>query len=476
MGKFSKCICFLLYTLIFNTLFSNSSYAQLGRIDVKVHVVDFTDYKPIENAYVIIKNLLNPFDSRIGMTNADGDILLSIKRGEHYILGATHPDYKISSGIEVTSDAKLGNPDTYTIQLVYNSKSDNFDLKTVNILVKGKDYDGTIKPLDGAIVYTCGVSKPTNSSGIASFPHRYQLGSMVYFAAFSEGYSLKEDNFIVGSKPQINDNAEIILERIPLTTVPIEIQVLDKNTDKPVPLALVTINLRTPVNVNGQTKTIWGSEHTNTEGIADFTAKTEKPIPVELVNSNEFYVTVTGDKYQDALVDLSKELLIPSQDPRLFTVWLKPKEEEKNEFSGSGLVLQSFMLDPELKFGSNVSIEKNKLSAHVKNSKFIFTISEAPKFIKDGESYTFELSLTFEGDDDNLFMEVSFNVQGCIEAEIDNYNLTVGKKNKTANAKVTVRKSSASLTEAVIQPQIFGVTPTNQGPFMFQAKYIWKNQ
>jgi hypothetical protein len=329
---------FFIFTCLFiagTALHNPQVFAQLGHTGLKIHVIDEANYKPIENAYVVISNSLNHWDTRIGITDASGDALFNVKKGDTYTIAATHEYYKTSSAEFVGSNARAGDAETYTIVLVFKSKNDDFNEKRVVLSVQGKDRDGTIKPLAGAKVYTCGAVKPTNSAGYISFSHHYELGSFIYIAAEAEGYALKEDHFIVGSKPAIPDNAELVLERLPVTTVPVQVLVLDKKTDDPIEGAYVSINLRSPMKVNGTTKTMWGADYTNARGIADFTAKTERAISTEVVANSALYADVHKENYADVkYFDIPADLLTPSEEPRMITIWMEKK-------SGSGLVSET---------------------------------------------------------------------------------------------------------------------------------------
>lgn len=176
--------------------------------------------------------------------------------------------------------------------------------------------------------------------------------------------------------------------------------------------------------------------------------------------------------------DLSKELLVPSKEPRVYTVWLKPKEEQV-DMTGPGWELVSLTADPNHKSNDWMKITQNKVTATINNSKFTMTISDVPKFIKDGEKYKIEFSITYDGKDDNVYMDISFNT-GALDYEFEgeNSNITVGKisnnnfERKTNKGVFWVKKMSGVIMadEASIYPQVF-TNRSNEGPIIFEAKY-----
>ena len=269
------------------------------------------------------------------MTNASGDAEFSLlKEGIYYAIAKDVFSDATKQIFAVSSETLQGQ--TITLRLKNKNGKDDFDQKLVDITVFGKDLDGTVKPLRGAVVYFGDGSKTTDYGGLVSFQHNYKLGTYVAFVCSADGYKTQESAFIVGSKPMINDNGEITLVKNPLTTIPLQVQVLNKKDDSPINNATVSINLRTPQNVNGQNKSIWGVQYSDNNGMADWTGKSGQPIDADLPGKSELFVNASKDGFKDSkYVNIPTDLLAPSTETRMFTIWLEPKEDL------SGLVSES---------------------------------------------------------------------------------------------------------------------------------------
>ena len=178
---------------------------------------------------------------------------------------------------------------------------------------------------------------------MVSFQHSYKLGTYVSFVASADGYKTQESAFIVGTKPLINDKGDITLEKIALKTVQIQIQVLDKSNNNPVSNATVSVNLAKAQVINGQSKSIWGVQYSDKDGIADWTGKSGQPLDSDLADKTDFYVNASKDGYNDTrYIAIPKDLLVPSRETRMFTIWLEPKATVPP--SGSAPLPKSFRL------------------------------------------------------------------------------------------------------------------------------------
>lgn len=95
------------------------------------------------------------------------------------------------------------------------------------------------------------------------------------------------------------------------TNIHVQVNVLDKQTDKPIPNVQVNINFK-----DGMRSVV-----TDNKGIADFAG--ENILPAELIQQSDV-ITVTAfqDGYSVSTSDFPKELLTPSEVPRLYTVWI----------------------------------------------------------------------------------------------------------------------------------------------------------
>lgn len=157
----------------------------------------------------------------------------------------------------------------------------------------------------------------------------------------------------------------------------------------------------------------------------------------------------------------------------------KIKQDNDNlQFTGPGWELVSLTFDPGSKSNNWLKISAGKVTAALKNSKFTMTISEIPKFIKDGERAKIEFSTSYDGTDDDVKMNLSFECNDLdYQFEEEDYNMTVGKisankfERKKSSGTFWVKKMDGIFTtEAKIYSQVF-TSVSNEGPYIFEAKY-----
>ncbi|MCJ7587860.1 MAG: hypothetical protein MUQ00_08190 [Candidatus Aminicenantes bacterium] len=318
----------LLIVTAFNLSMSNTLQ---GKFTVEITVTGDDNGLPLKDTKVILASKESFWDIDLKYTGADGIARLEARYGGNYEIILYHAYYR-----RVFKDFKInkyGDMKNFSLSFVLERQFSETQLskqdRQVNITVKGKDYDGSIKPLRGATVYCPGTVVTTDANGKAIFKHGYPLTTLIYFSATAPGYVPKEDGIMVGTKPAMiyePDPLEIILEKEPLTKTQLKVLVLDYKTDKPIEGASVSLDFKKPIKINGQTKTMWSADITDAAGYADFTDATERAILVEYINTNDFAVTVSKDKYKKTQSDIPKELLTPSVETRIYTVWLTPEE------------------------------------------------------------------------------------------------------------------------------------------------------
>lgn len=154
------------------------------------------------------------------------------------------------------------------------------------------------------------------------------------------------------------------------------------------------------------------------------------------------------------------------------------QDGDNRQFTGPGWELVSLTFDPGSKSNNWLKISAGKVTAALKNSKFTMTISAIPKFIKDGERVKIEFSTAYDGTDDDVKMNLSFETSALdFQFEGEDYNLTVGKissnkfERKNSSGIFWVKKMDGiTASESKIYAQVF-TSASNEGPYIFEAKY-----
>jgi len=151
--------------------------------------------------------------------------------------------------------------------------------------------------------------------------------------------------------------------------------------------------------------------------------------------------------------------------------------------SGPGWKLVSVTVDPEKMSGDNVlgtkslKITRKKVTVQVKNSTLEMNFSEIPEFIGEKDKVIMEVSTSYSGNDDNVYMNISFNTS-VFDVDATDGWLSVGcisdnsfKKNNARGTFTLTSNWNAMSDEARIFPQVFFGT-VNIGPVVFEAKYV----
>ncbi len=440
---------------------------------------------PLENARVFLASNEKFFDIDLKRTKGDGRAELAGRFGGVYELTVSRECFK--RVVKVITINKYGDQTVFEESVVLKQTcytltprpSPNSFKREVLITVRGKDNEGNVAPLKDAIVDTPDGTLATDGDGKAKYRHGYKPTDMIYFAASAEGYVTKQESVMVGSKAVYEpDTVEFLLPAVPYETVPLEVLVLDWESKKPVGMALVTIQLLKPVKVDGQTKTVWSAEHSDAAGYARFTDATGKSIPVELATSNEFRAVVVKEGYAETWSDISSALLVPSKEPRVFTVWIKP---EKNALTNApGWKLESVTPNPEKRYGvavTDIEATKTSFAARFRDAKFTVSIDELPEFIKDGEKYTVNVRLGFEGTDERASMTFAFQEEGGISEDPDSLSPYAAMKSQlSTTGKYIFTDSSPSWRSkgdrAVIRAKIFIEGAPSAGYYIFEARYV----
>lgn len=440
---------------------------------------------PVDNAGIYLANTEKFSDIEFKRTDGNGRAELTGKYGGVYEMTVSRECFKrfeTRITIDKYGDQKVFEEAVVLKQTCYAltpRPSPNSFKREVLITVRGKDNEGNVAPLKGALVDTPDGPLVTGPDGTARYKHGFKPTEMIYFAAFAEGYVTRQESVMVGSKAVYEpDTVEFLLPAVPYETVPLEVLVLDWESKKPVTMALVTIQLLKPVKVDGQTKTIWSSEHSDANGYARFTDATGKSIPVELATSNEFRAVVAKEGFAEAWSDISSELLVPSKQPRVFTVWIKP--EKSVSTNAPGWKLESVTPNPVKRYGeavTDIEVTKNSFAGRLRESRFTVSIDDLPDFIRDGEKYTVNVRLGFEGTDERSFLTFSFQEEGGITEDPDSISPYAATKSKASTSGKYIFADSSPTwrskgDRAVIRAKIYIEGAPNDGYYFLEARYV----
>jgi hypothetical protein len=148
-----------------------------------------------------------------------------------------------------------------------------------------------------------------------------------------------------------------------------------------------------------------------------------------------------------------------------------------------GWKLVSVTVDPQGKSGDNVpaakslQITRGKVTIQVKNSTLEATFSEPPVFVGVNDTATMEVSTSYSGNDDNVYMSILFNLNGAFHS--DSYqplSLSVGclsnsSFKRNSGHETFIITPERGFPEASIYPAVsYGATEI---PWAFEAKYVW---
>lgn len=194
------------------------------------------------------------------------------------------------------------------------------DHKAISVFVK--DADGV--PISGAsVLVNPGKSTSTDASGYAQALHTHLLaGEWVMIEVYKEGYKIQRQHIPSGDAPRMEGGRQIppatayfTLERGENETAiyHINVEVLDYETDEPVPGATVELNLSDGTVMKGSTNAT--GEYRFTDMEYSFQGTTAKVI-----------VTMTG--YEEKWSDITSDLMTGKDNPeRHFLIYLKKATE-----------------------------------------------------------------------------------------------------------------------------------------------------
>lgn len=332
--------CFTLSGLIFFAFIflfpSNCIFAQPGPFTINV-IVNSKDNLPLENAKVILASNDHFSDIQIKTTDASGKVQLTAKYGGAYELDIYRDTY-VSKHTNFNIN-KYG--DEKQFFLVYELDKKYTTEKKVTsstyFVIKGKDENGNINPIKGAIVYTLFGNFVTDYNGFVNASHTMGKGDEFPYYIEADGFQpvngisvIDEEKIIYWSnnKP---DKVEIILNpikeedygKLKSGQFVLNVLVLNSENDTPIPEAMVDLKMRKPY----EGKTTFSMLRTDSKGIARF-----EGVHSALIQ-NELYVTGTHDNFEEKWSDVTPTFFSDlSAKEFLFTLYLNSKSQSTKKY------------------------------------------------------------------------------------------------------------------------------------------------
>lgn len=242
-------------------------------------------------------------------------------------------------------------------------RSEGFRQLTVYIREKGSD--GLLKPLAGASVFVPGRGILTSDGdGNVEVRHDYPPGESISLVAELAGYQTAEGGFMVGvgsnALTSFEDKTVIVLEKLKaVEPLKLEVKVLDHDTDKALPHAMVSIvtlsrTLVDPVQ-------------------ADLLGVAEMELDLSKVGTVDIGTRTSLEGYTTSVSVIGSELLKGSDQPRLLTVYLTKLAgplkiqftvvDEGTEKPIPFVEVQPSRATPPLNGGSQVFIDSQRTNA-----------------------------------------------------------------------------------------------------------------
>jgi len=349
MQTVSKWLCCLIAPLLVAGLMIVGASAAAQQAHVTVTVTD-KDARPITGAKVfLVRRDSDFFDIFTGNTDSAGIAHLggTVRLGGLYVVDVYGSDtqpghatltinkfsgqtYEVSVEVARKPGARITTLEQAMAPELFGRLTDGSRMLYVHVL--GRQPDGSSVPIQGATVFVPGEGEhATGPLGVADVNHNYVLGMQIAIVATAPGYETVEDSFTVGrggtAFTSTHDTANITLTKISsnaATPMVVEFEVLDQDTDKPVAGARVLISHRT-TSSSADTPSVRTDSHGKARIQLD---------PSNLTGT--YTAKVDVEKYNSKWSEINQELLTPSDTPRNFTVYLKPKPSSSIErFAGT---------------------------------------------------------------------------------------------------------------------------------------------
>lgn len=393
MKKYST-ITGLIFLTFISLLSSNFIFAQSGPFTVNVKVVT-KDYKPLENAKVVLASNNHFSDIDIKTTDASGKVQLTAKYGGDYELDI-HREAYVSSYTNFNIN-KYGDEKEFSLVFDLEKKSDEGKKVTSStyFTIKGKDKNGNISPVSGANIHTIFGTFATNGSGFLSISHTLGKGDEFPYYVEADGFQPKNGALIIDETKIIYwsnnepDKIEIILDpineedygKLKSGKFALNVLVLNSENESPIPDAVVDLKMRKPYDG----KTTFSSLRADPKGIARF-----EGVNTDLIQ-NELYVAGTHDNFEEKWSDVTSSFFSDlSAKEFTFTLYLNPKSQSTKQYILESIECKKLSFQQDDFIDTKTWRREYKFSLPQENTTVEFTnLSDAfPKGIDPNDNIT----------------------------------------------------------------------------------------